>query len=104
MTEDQSEYALVVSFPDESSSFVHGFQAGGIWECMSRADPVIERTINLSNEEVLRRMARSEGYAMKWTPLDTHWAECVLTKVTTAKEPGDPIAQGRMSVIEGGRA
>ena len=66
----------VVLFPDESPSFVHGFEAGMIWALMEAGQAVIERTCHEENREVLTRMADRLGYALDATATDVPgWAD-----------------------------
>lgn len=58
------EHGLIVSFTDESDSFVHGFEAGMIWQRLQSGEPEIFATIHTENAEVLRRMAAATGYAL----------------------------------------
>jgi hypothetical protein len=100
---DVVQYDLVVAFDDDSASFVHGFEAGGLWEKMKLAPASIEKTVHTANETTIRRMARAEGYSIDWRNSDVDgWAYLVLTKTMLAKGEGDPIATGRLSIIEGG--
>jgi hypothetical protein len=61
-------WGLVVAFPDSSPSFVHGFEAGQIWQMMQAGVSELERTIHAANEEVIRRMCTAEGYEAKFAP------------------------------------
>lgn len=56
------EHALIVSFPDQSTSFTYGFEAGMIWARMEARVPAIEATVRAENGPVLRRMAAALGY------------------------------------------
>ena len=61
--EEQSDYRLIVSFPDESPSFVNGYEAGAIGYRMEHtAEQVIEETVHSANQEVLRRMCAGFGW------------------------------------------
>lgn len=85
MSEEQKnegEYGLLVAFPDESHSFVHGFEAGQLWQCMHERDSVeIECTIHAENVEVIRRMCGSAGWACEFTPTELpEWINCMLRK------------------------
>lgn len=101
MSEDQ-EYGILVSFEDQSGSYVHGFEAGQIWESMTRIDPVIEKTVHTTNKETIHRMAHAEGYDIKWTDHDETWSFVVLTKSQKSKESADLVSLGILKVIEGG--
>jgi hypothetical protein len=101
MSEDQ-EYGLIVSFEDQSGSYVHGFEAGQIWESMKRVDPFIEKMVHTENKETIRRMAHAEGYEMIWEPTEiAEWSKVKLTKTQKAKG-GDLVSKGILKVIEGG--
>lgn len=101
MSED-NEYGLVVSFEDQSGSYVHGFEAGQIWESMKRVDPFIEKVVHTDNKETIRRMAHAEGYEMIWNETEySEWSTVKLTKTQKAKG-GDLVSMGVLKVIEGG--
>lgn len=67
------EHTLLVSFPDQSETFVLGFEAGQCWERLHHgaADEV---TMHTANEEVFRRMARHFGYEASFEPSADGWA------------------------------
>lgn len=71
MSEENVGYGLVVSFPDQSPSFVHGFEAGGIWEQMKfarlGASAALSMTVHTENLEVIERMAISQGWTFSAT-------------------------------------
>lgn len=64
---DDAEYGLIVSFPDPSESFVHGFEAGMIWARMEARERKFSATVHDENCDVLRRMATASGYEMSAT-------------------------------------
>lgn len=67
--EDQSDYRLIVSFPDESSSFVNGYEAGAIGYRMEHtAEQVIEETVHTENCEVFQRMCAGFGWEVEFSP------------------------------------
>lgn len=77
----EGEWGLIVAFPDESAPFVHGFEAGQIWEAMTRSDPTIERCVHTANKEVIERMARQKGYSITWVPTSLEeWTDVKLKK------------------------
>ena len=81
MTNDEVEYRLLVSFPDESESFVHGFESGIVWAKIEAGLNLIEVTIHAQNEEVMRRMARARGYDIDIKKTDfVGWLEATLRK------------------------
>ncbi len=89
MTEDFSpdagEYRLVVPFPDGSPSFVHGFEAGCIWQRMNAGEYQIggldEIALHTENVEVFERMAAAQGYDIKIDDSsDRDWSIVTFTK------------------------
>jgi hypothetical protein len=66
------EYGLLVAFPDESETFVLGFEAGQIWADLE-VFAMDDRTVHVKNQEVIRRMARARGYSVEFTPHDVDW-------------------------------
>jgi hypothetical protein len=88
----ESGYSLIVSFPDQSASFVHGFEAGkldtamacGVW-----AD--IEVTTHTENHEVIRRLAIAQGWEVEFKPSDVDgWEYATLKKTKKAPEKPNP--------------
>ena len=83
MNEDEeSAYGLLVAFPDESSSFVHGFEAGEIFTRMGANCVGIERLVHAENREVIGRLCRRMGYVVdQWQPSHVGgWVEMCLRK------------------------
>jgi hypothetical protein len=93
---DASEFRCLVPFPDESQSFVHGFEAGMIWRRMNAGEAVIggldEIALHVENEEVFRRMGAAHGYTVDVLPPRDGWITVMFTK--------NPK---RFGVVEGGR-
>jgi len=74
--EDQSDYRLIVSFPDESSSFVNGYEAGAIGYRMEHtAEQVIEETVHTANEAVLNAMGAGFGWSVAFRPTEPEMDE-----------------------------
>lgn len=95
-SEDASEFRCLVPFPDQSPSFVHGFEAGMIWQQMVAGASVIEPPIAVhsANAEVYRRMAAAQGYDCEIEPCegpDDVWSMLKFEK-----------RRHRFSVIDGG--
>jgi hypothetical protein len=88
----QAEYGLVVSFPDQSATFVHGFEAGGIWEQMRRGDvSEIEKMTHIENREVIQRMATAEGWSVEIVGVSTPgWDFTKLVKAGAAPKRPNP--------------
>jgi hypothetical protein len=86
------ESKLVVSFPDQSASFVHGFEAGAAWEKMKRGDVAeLELTTHAENREVIRRMADNLGWSVEIKESGTEgWDFTRLTKTGTSRERTNP--------------
>lgn len=55
-----ADYALIVSFPDQSETFVLGFEAGMIWERL-QTEWAIDTNVHTANIEVLTRMCAAAG-------------------------------------------
>ncbi len=66
----ETGWGLIVSFPDASPSFVHGFEAGTISERFtSGREAEIERlTVHAANEEVIRRLCVAHGWECEFQP------------------------------------
>lgn len=68
-TEDHAtDYALIVSFPDQSETFVLGFEAGMIWERLQAGETEIDVNVHTSNIEVLNRMCVAAKVTPKFQP------------------------------------
>lgn len=68
-----SSYGLIVSFPDQSETFVLGFEAGQCWQRleMGNAEDV---TMHSENQEVFRRIARNYSYDVHFEPAGEGWS------------------------------
>ncbi len=84
MIED-TEYGLIVAFPDGSPSFVNGFEAGRVDQQMIDGVPEFEMTAHSANEEVFRRMAIAMGY--EFTFEKTEYPEWQFVKFVKTAEP-----------------
>jgi hypothetical protein len=102
-------YSLIVSFPDQSPSFCHGFEAGQLWERMCRfpiglpPDGVadIETITRIENREVIRRMADNRGWQVETKKTDVEgWDATTLRKV--APPPTRPNPHGLRIVRDEG--
>jgi len=58
---EREECRLLMSFDDQSKSFVHGYECGQIWEAMSRKEP-IDRIVHTANKGQLKQMADVLSY------------------------------------------
>ena len=93
MTDDPKkdvEQALMVSFPDQSDSFVHGFEAGMIWQRMQAGEAVIESPLpyHFANCEVFHRLAEAGGYDIECHEVKD--MEMEWTEVSFMKRPDTP--------------
>jgi hypothetical protein len=89
--EHEHEYGLVVSFPDQSASFTHGFEAGRLDQRMSTSETPIEECVHSDNEEVLRRLAEHQGYAVEWRASEVEgWSYIELRKVRPSGKVVNP--------------
>ena len=75
-----SGYKLLVSFPDQSSSFAHGFAAGRMWE-LFKTGAQIEEYIFDEDAEFYAQMAAQNGYSVLFTPAEDEWAFMVASKL-----------------------
>ena len=101
MSSDESvDFKPLVSFPDGSSSFVHGFEAGMIWQQMQAGETPIGShglPYHTENVEVIKRMADAAGYQIiDISRVDACWTTMILDKLPQSKPPP------RFTVIEGG--
>jgi len=90
MKQNDDEYGLLVSFEDQSPEYVHGFEAGQIWEEMARCKD-INKTVHTANKVTLERMAIAAGYVVEFEK--TEFKEWVFMKGHKAKarpEGGNP--------------
>lgn len=92
---DRNEFRCLVPFPDKSQSFVHGFEAGMIWQRMVAGEAsiggVCEVATHSKNAGVFQRMADAQGYDIVLEIASDGWMIATFTKRTT-----------RFLVIDGG--
>lgn len=81
---DAAEFRCLVPFPDQSESFVLGFEAGIIWQRMAQKEQIIgglnEVATHSENETVFQRMADAQGYDLDIAPCDSEWIIATFTK------------------------
>lgn len=83
-------YNLIVSFTDESPSFVHGFEAGQIWQDMNNNRP-IDLTVHAENREIIERMAVASGYEAVFMNTELkEWLYLRAEKRRPRPESGNP--------------
>lgn len=89
--EHEHSYGLVVSFPDQSESFTLGFEAGRIDQRMGASESPIEECVHTKNEELFRRLADYQGYAMEWRASEVKgWSYVELRKVRPSGKSRNP--------------
>jgi hypothetical protein len=102
MSDESVDFKPLVSFPDQSDSFVHGFEAGMIWQQMQDgASPIGTHGLpyHTENVEVIKRMADAAGYqVIDVTRVDDCWTSVVIDKLPQSK------AAPKFTVIQGGLA
>jgi hypothetical protein len=100
MSEQQEEYGLLVSFPDQSEQFVHGFEAGQVWERLENEKQILIRgerlsmTVHQANQEVITRMARHYGFSAEFAPESFVNGWCSVSFVKGG---------AKLSVVNGGK-
>jgi hypothetical protein len=87
-----TKYRLLVSFPDDSASFAHGFEAGQIWQRMGDGDLAeLELTTHTANREVIRRMADNLGWDVEVLASDIEgWDYTKLVKRRPERQRANP--------------
>lgn len=58
------EYSLVMKFPDQSESFVLGFEAGRIWGAMKARAVLINDLVHTEHAEFFAQMAERQSYVL----------------------------------------
>lgn len=82
MTEDV-EFGLAYAFPDESASFVHGFEAGIVSTRMRSGEQTIDHSglpLHTANMLLFQRMAVYFGYEIEISLQDETWTHMTFTK------------------------
>ena len=89
---NEESWDLVLAFPDQSSSFGHGFEAGGIFQLLdlNLTDCFVQQT-HFKNREVIMRMAHYKGWAVEIIPTEIEgWDSATFTKVENPSERVNP--------------
>ena len=74
------DYSLILSFPDQSESFVLGYEAGLVGAEAETGQAVIERTVHTTNAEMFRRMGAAYGYKIDLKPTSVPgWSDLTMT-------------------------
>lgn len=70
---DEETYRAALTFPDQSASFVHGFEAGELWARLKDASRIgatsFSQLIHAENEVLVANMARALGYRTTIAPV-----------------------------------
>lgn len=87
---EHAEYGLIVSFEDQSASFVNGFECGKLAACMTTnadAEELEGRQISVhtANRVTIDRMCAAYGWSAEWQ--DTEYPEWSYLTLTRAPKP-----------------
>jgi len=80
--------SLLISFPDQSSSFTHGVEFGRLLEKIERGDEVIKNNgfpIRIENKQLLINTCEVYGYIPTFGNELDGWIEFMGIKKTTSK-------------------
>lgn len=88
----ETKYGLLVSFEDQSPSYVHGFEAGMLWHRMEAgAEAEIELMVHSANRETINRMAIAKGWTATFAATEyDEWLNLELVKAKKAPELPNP--------------
>jgi hypothetical protein len=78
MSDDDTEYALILAFDTDDPEFTRGFEAGMLWQRIRSGQERINVTILASNAEMVMRMAEAQGYSFAAEELPDDWMAVVL--------------------------
>lgn len=96
-----SEYDLVVSFPDQSETFVLGFEAGMIWQRLESGDLNFTATVHSKNSELFMRMAYAKELFYKITATGVEgWSELVIRPLEKPVPKLRLIKGGLAAIVE----
>lgn len=91
MDNSEEGYSLILSFPDQSPSFVHGFEAGTIFQRMSENEPIIDKgfiedfPVREENLELYQRMSAYKDYSLETRESEHGWVAIRFTKNPKSK-------------------
>lgn len=81
---DDAGFMCLVPFTDQSASFVHGFEAGQIWQRMAANERKIggedDMPTHIQNRETFQRMADAQAYDLCVSCIDDVWMIATFTK------------------------
>lgn len=83
----ESNYDLLVSFPDQSETFVLGFEAGQLWETLKAGsgEMMYGLTMHTANEEAFTRIGRHYGCTVEFKRLEGGWSDATFKRSTKPK-------------------
>lgn len=90
--QDNDEMTMLFAFPDQTESFVHGYEAGALGCLMAAGEALIDRgfeqgfPLHTANVDLINRMANAYGYSVEQRPTEYgEWTAFRLTKATSPK-------------------
>jgi hypothetical protein len=72
MTAGEADWGLVLAFDTDDEEFTRGFEAGQLWEALSRGGHVC-RTVREENTEMVMRMAEALNMTFTGRDLGDGW-------------------------------
>lgn len=82
-----TNYNLVMAFPDQSPNFAHGFACGRIWQEMADEKSVVLATVPNETRQTVEAMAMARGWTEEITDIGSGWLEVRLTNPMQEPEP-----------------
>ena|SRR3569832_2052508 len=93
---ESAEFGLVVSFEEQSESYVHGFEAGGLSVRMKGDAPAddiedVKITVHTANRVTIERMCTAYGWSATFEPTEyPEWTYLTLTRAPKPTERPNP--------------
>lgn len=78
---------LVLSFPDQSASFVHGYEAGRLIDRMERGETPVNNNgfpVHAANRMLLEKACKQHGYIPYFGIVYFEWVEFLAIKKETS--------------------
>jgi hypothetical protein len=108
------QYGLVVSFADQSASFVNGFECGKLAVHMTQPElqAIIEGerlTVHTENRVTIERLCAAYGWSAEWQATDySEWSYVTLSRSVKPTERPNPhglriVASTPINPERGGR-
>lgn len=97
----KSEFRPLVPFEDQSASYVHGFEAGMVWQRMMHGEAVInfDLPVHYANAITFGSMAEAAGYDLEFVQCEDEFHEW-MTATFVKQVPSRP----RLSIVGKDRA